>query len=227
MAKLQEHAAPWSYSKLKSFNTCPKQFFHLKVVGDYEEPQHESALYGDKLHKAAELYVRDRESLPSEFAWLQDTLDRLMDLAPNRLAEYKLALRQDLTPCGFFDDDVWWRGVVDLLVLDPVKSTAWVFDHKSGKDKYADAGQLDLMALATFIHFPQVETIKAGLLFHVAESVVKKTYHREDAEGLWGEWLQKFKVMKAAYDNDVWNANQSGLCRAHCAVLECPHNGRG
>jgi hypothetical protein len=32
--------------------------------------------------------------------------------------------------------------------------------------------------------------------------------------------------MESAYDKDVWNANPSGLCRAHCVVLECPHNGR-
>ena len=25
---------------------------------------------------------------------------------------------------------------------------------------------------------------------------------------------------------DVWNPRPSGLCKKHCVVLECPHNGR-
>jgi hypothetical protein len=32
--------------------------------------------------------------------------------------------------------------------------------------------------------------------------------------------------MKIAYDNDVWNPKPSGLCRKHCSVLSCSHNGR-
>ena len=29
----------WSYSSLKTFEQCPKKFYHLKVVKDYQEDQ--------------------------------------------------------------------------------------------------------------------------------------------------------------------------------------------
>ena len=54
-------AAPWSYSKIKSFETCPKQFYHVKVAAEYPEATNEAMLYGNRLHTAAALDVRDRE----------------------------------------------------------------------------------------------------------------------------------------------------------------------
>lgn len=51
--------APWSYSKLKSFQQCPKQFYHLKVAKDYKEPLTQAIYYGNAFHKAAEHYVQD------------------------------------------------------------------------------------------------------------------------------------------------------------------------
>jgi len=36
---------------------------------------------------------------------------------------------------------------------------------------------------------------------------------------------QKWQVRKT-YEVDMWNPRPSGLCRAHCVVTECPHNGR-
>ena len=49
----------WSFSRIKSFEQCPKQFYHLKVVKDYAEPETEAMLYGTSFHTAAEEYVRD------------------------------------------------------------------------------------------------------------------------------------------------------------------------
>ena len=36
---------------------------------------------------------------------------------------------------------------------------------------------------------------------------------------------EKYKRMETAHEKDVWNAHPSGLCRRHCVVLECIHNG--
>jgi hypothetical protein len=219
-------AAPWSYSKLKAFETCPKQFFYVKVLASYEEHYGKEARYGNELHEAAELYVRDHEPLPTRFSFLKEPLDKLVSKGNFRLAEYKLGLTKDLEPCGFFSDEVWWRGVVDLLMLDPENEKAWVIDYKSGKDRYPDTGQLELMAMAVFKHFPVVKRVNAALMFVVAESIVKETYVLADEAAMWEKWLNKFNTMDASFINDVWNPNQSGLCRKHCPVLECHHNGR-
>jgi hypothetical protein len=85
---------------------------------------------------------------------------------------------------------------------------------------------LELMALATFKHFPMVTHVKAGLLFVVSKDFVKDQYPIESEAALWEKWLQQYNRMRDAYVSNVWNPRPSGLCKKHCVVLSCPHNGR-
>lgn len=219
--------SPWSFSKIKSFEQCPKKFYHLKVIKDYSEPETEAMYYGTAFHEAAEEYVRDNVRLPPQFDYAKPALDALIAKRGKKLCEYKMGLTANLEPCDFFADDVWFRGIADLVILDEETETAWVVDYKTGKNaRYADKGQLELMALATFKHFPDVKTVRGGLMFVVSNELVKDTYEFNMQGELWRKWLADFTNMESAYDKDVWNANPSGLCRAHCVVLECPHNGR-
>lgn len=102
-------------------------------------------------------------------------------------------------------------------------------DYKTGKSaRYADKGQLELMALAVWKHFPEIEVVKGGLLFVVSKDLIRSRYTRtDDQRALTEKYVGKYKQMVIASDSNVWNANPSGLCRAWCDVLECPHNGRG
>ena len=135
-----------------------------------------------------------------------------------------MCIRDSLEPCGFYDKNVWFRGIADLIILDG--DHASVVDYKTGKSaKYADKGQLELMALSVFAHYPQVTKIRAALFFVVSKDLVKDTYIEYDGAKLWRKWLGKYNQMKLAADNDVWNARPSGLCRRHCPVVECVHNG--
>jgi hypothetical protein len=138
-----------------------------------------------------------------------------------------MGLTANLEPCEFFDDDVWFRGVSDLTILDRESGVAKVIDYKTGKSaKYADKGQLELMALATFKHFPEVKTVKGGLLFVVCKAFIKDTYTIDRESELWQKWLIEYAKLEKAYEVDVWNPRPTGLCKAHCIVTECPHNGR-
>lgn len=215
----------WSYSAIKSFNNCPRQYYHLKVLKDYEEPKTAALDYGKELHAAAEHYIRDGVEIPARFGFIKGVLDKLNEYPGEKLCEYKMGLTENLDPCDFFAKDVWWRGVADLLIIDG--NTAWCVDYKSGNSaKYADTDQLELMALAIFKHFPEVEVVKGGLLFVVAKAFPRAKYGRADEGRLWEKWFKEHERMKVAYKTDVWNPRPSGLCRKHCAVLSCPHNGR-
>tara|TARA_R100001460_G_scaffold53159_5_gene92176 strand:+ start:9 stop:671 length:663 start_codon:yes stop_codon:yes gene_type:complete len=215
----------WSFSRLKSFEQCPKQFYHVKVAKEYEEPETEAMLYGSEFHKACEDYVRDRVSIPKKFAYIINTLDALIAKQGEKLCEYRMGVTKDLEPCSFFAENVWWRGIADLVILNGEEAT--VIDYKTGKStRYADKGQLELMALATFKHFPVVKKVKAGLLFVVCNELIRDSYTADQQPDLWKKWINKYGVLEAAFKNNVWNPNPSGLCRRHCVVLECPHNGR-
>lgn len=218
---------PWSFSKLKSFRQCPKQFHAEKVLRLYPFKETEATLYGTEFHEAAENYVRDGEPMPKQFNYAKDAIDKLQEKPGEKLCEYKLGLNGDLEACDFDAEDVWFRGIVDLLIVDRENSLAWVIDYKTGRNsRWADKGQLELMALATFKHFPEIKKIRAGLLFVVANELVKDTYTVFDQTELWKKWLGYYSEMEVAFDKDVWNPNPSGLCRKHCPVLECPHNGQ-
>ena len=197
------------------------------MLKEYEQPETEAMLYGTMFHEAAEFYLRDRVELPEKFNYARSLLDRLAQIPGNKLCEYKMGVTDELEACAFDDDEVWFRGISDLSIINEEKSKAHVFDYKTGKSaKYADTGQLELMALATFAHFPKINTVKAALLFVVSNEIVDGKYTREQVPALWAKWLKKFATFEAAHENNVWNANPSGLCRRHCPVLSCPHNGR-
>jgi len=216
---------PWSFSKIKAFEQCPKQFYHMRIARDYVESETEAMLYGTAFHTAAEEYIRDNKPMPPQFDYAVATLDKLRAKPGNKLCEYKLGVTKDLEPCGFTDEGVWFRGIADLIILDD--DVAWVVDYKTGKSaRYADKGQLELMALVVFKHFPQVEKVKAGLLFVVSKDLIKDVYTKEQVPALWEKWLADYSKLEQAFKNDMWNPKPSGLCRRHCAVTECAHNGR-
>ena len=215
----------WSYSSIKLFDQCPKKYYHLRVAKDVKEPETDAMLYGTMFHEAAELYIKDGTPIPPQFTFVKSTLDNLRKLEGDKYCEFEMGLTENLEPCGFKDKDVWWRGIADLLVING--DEARCLDYKTGKSaKYADTDQLELMALAIFKHFPQIKKVKAGLLFVVSKNFIKDSYNAENQDKMWLKWFTEYNRMKFSYEKNVWNPRPSGLCRKHCSVLECAHNGR-
>lgn len=218
---------PWSYSSLKKFKTCPKQFAEVKVFRNFKEPEFtEATLYGKEFHTAAEKYIRDGIPLPEAFAYVRPHLDTLRNIEGEKFCEIEMGLTKDLAPCGFRDPGVWTRGVADLLIVNREKGVARVVDYKTGKSaKYADTAQLELMALMVFKHFPEITKVKAGLLFVVANHFKPAEYVASEEKTYWRQWMQDVGRLEQAHRTGVWNPSPSGLCKRHCIVTSCPHNG--
>jgi hypothetical protein len=216
--------SPWSFSRIKAFEQCPKQFYHEKILKEYPVVETDAMRYGTEFHEAAEFYVRDGTPLPKKFKFAQGMLDALVAKQGTKHCELKLGVTENLEPCAFDAEDVWFRGIADLIILDG--DLAWVIDYKTGKSaKYADKGQLELMALSVFIHYPEVKTVRAGLLFVVSNNLIKDKYAEFDKGKLWEKWISKYKQMETAAESNVWNPRPSGLCKRHCPVTVCVHNG--
>lgn len=215
----------WSYSSLSLFQQCPKKYYHLRVAKDIKEPETEHLMYGKLVHEAAEFYIKNNTPIPPEFAFIQPHLDKLKGLGDTHLCEYRMGLTRNLEPCDFFDKDVWWRGVADLIVLKG--ETAFLVDYKTGKSsRYADTKQLEILSLALFKHFPEVKKIRAGLLFVVANDFVKADYDTSAPEIYWVKWLNETKQLETAYESGTWNAKPNFSCKNFCAVTSCLHNGK-
>lgn len=212
----------WSYSSIKTFDQCPKKYFHLKVVKDIKDEPGEAAVYGTEVHEAAELFIKDGTPIPNKFAFMRPIVEPLAAKPGDKHTEMRLGLRkteQGFEACDFFDKDVWYRGIVDLLILDGKR--AWMIDYKTGKNaKYADMKQLDLMAGALFVKFPELEVIKSALAYVVSHEFPKKTHVRGEMHTYLSVFDNQLDRLEAAMENGIWNPVPSGLC-PWCPVTTC------
>jgi hypothetical protein len=208
----------WSFSSLKDFINCPKQYYHTKVAKDFVKTTSQQMLYGTEVHKACENYVRDGTPLAKNYERFKPQLDALLAIAGSRYCEHEMAILKTHEPCAFDSKDRWVRGIVDLLIVDG--ADAYIVDYKTGSNRYPDPKQLKLMALMTFAHFPEVQNIKAGLLFVMHNTFITEEYNREDANKLWGSFLPDLLRLEVAYDNNVWFPKAGPLC-GWCPVSTC------
>jgi hypothetical protein len=208
----------WSYSALKEYLNCPRQYNEIKVLRNYAKEETDNMRYGKEVHKALEDYVRENIPLAKNYKRFQPMLDTLLDIEGVKYPEHELALTFDRSPCDFNSKDRWVRGIIDLLIVDG--DTAYIVDYKTGSNKYPDPKQLKLMALLTFAHFPEVNKIKAGLLFVMHDSFMPEEYNRDSIGKLWYYFLSDLKRLELSFDNDLWIANPTGLC-GWCPVKKC------
>jgi RecB family exonuclease len=214
----------WSFSSLKTFQQCPKKYYHLKEAKDVVDTPHEAAMYGSLVHKAAEDHVRDGKPIPKKYSYMEPIVDALKDIPGGKHCELELGITESLQPCAFRAPDVWWHGIIDLLIVDEEKKTAHMVDYKTGKSaRYADTKQLDYMAVAVFAHFPAITKIKSALLFVVSNEFVRKQHEIENKDQYIKSALVDIDRLKQAKQNGVWNPIQGPLCK-FCPVKQCEHN---
>jgi hypothetical protein len=79
--------APWSFSKIKSFQQCPKQFYYEKILKQYPTKVSQAMLYGTHFHTACENYIGKGEPLPEKYSYMQDALDSLNAIEGTKIAE--------------------------------------------------------------------------------------------------------------------------------------------
>ena len=213
-----------SYSAIKQFENCPRQYYHVKILKSCKSQPTEATSYGERVHKAFEEYVRDGAPLPAAFAAYRKFVEPLAAFDGDIRCEEKLGIRADFTPCGFFDSDVWYRGLPDYLAISKSGKTARVADYKTGKSsKYADTAQLELMAAMVMMHHPEVDTVKGALLFVVANDIIKAQYTRAQLPTILSKWAGRAGAIEAAVDAGVWNPRSSPLCK-FCPVSTCENH---
>ena len=217
----------WSYSKVNSFKQCPKKYYHMYVKKDVKDTGSVATRYGNLVHKAAEEYIKDGSELPKKYNFMQRTLDTFNNIKGDKHCEIRLGVAKydDVyEPTKFFAKNVWYRGIADLLIINEDK--AYLIDYKTGKSaNYADTKQLDLLAGAVFINFPEVKKIKSALSFVVCKKFISKGHTADMYKAYINVFDELLERIEVAAKEDVWNAVESGLCK-FCPVTSCEHNRR-
>jgi len=211
----------YSYTSLKEYQQCPRKYYENKVLKKWPFIETDATMYGKEVHKALEDYVGKGVDLGkhSRFKGLADSITRIKG---EKLVEFKMSLDYSLQPCDYFHQDVYLRGIADVIVLDREKGRAYIVDYKTGGAKYPDKEQLELMALMVFRYFPEITHIKAALLFVVHDVTITAEYHKKDTKPKWVSWVAKINEIETARENDVWNEKNGPLC-GWCNCEGCPH----
>ena len=213
----------WSFSSLKEYVNCPRQYQELKVLKRYEKKATEQMLYGTAVHKACEDYVGQGIPLAKNYLRFKSALDALIEIPGTKYPEHEMALTRDKEPCDFKDENRWVRGIADLLIIDDDNLTALVVDYKTGNNRYPDIDQLKLMSLMVFKHFPHIRRVKSALLFVVKNDMVKHSMALDDADAEWWRYRERVARLEQCFDTGVWNPKSSALC-PWCPVKSCEYN---
>lgn len=204
-----------SYTSITSFETCPKRHYHLRVLKDVVEPPSDALTWGNTVHKALELRLRDKAELPQGMANYEPYAQKLEAKPGQLLVEEEIALTRNMERVGWWDRKAWLRGKLDVAIVNGVK--AGIFDWKTGGRK-PDNDQLKLFAGLTFAVHPEVEVVTTGFIWLKDGKFDKQVFTRDQNPDIWGEFSTRIERVENAHAKDKWPAKPSGLCRAWCPV---------
>lgn len=208
----------WSHSRLEAFNNCPRQFYEVQIAKTVQDVRGEAVIWGEEVHTHFENYLAKGTPLPGMLLPHEPFLKFLADAPGTPYVEEKIALDKQLQPCAFFDKNVWFRGIIDYLKVNG--TAARVVDHKTGK-VHTKFGQLKLFALHTFIRFPDVQTVRAEFYWTQNLSTTGQDFTRDQMPTLWNEFVPSLRQYAQAFQTNVWQPRQSGLCNGWCPVTGC------
>jgi hypothetical protein len=89
-----------------------------------------------------------------------------------------MGIDKDGHPCDFFSDDVWFRGVADVVLSDGV--CAWMGDWKTG-NVWEDPTELRYHAMLLKAHMPKLQSISGNYIWLKA-NLVGMPYDLSDTE---------------------------------------------
>lgn len=239
---------PASYSSISAYETCPKQYYHLRILKDVQQEESKEMAWGNLAHKKLEEAIKFGRPLPDTMASYQWGLDLVQTLAIERKinAEMDVGITEQHKPTGFWDGNCWARGKIDVLVHDAAKTYGINVDWKTGKTK-PNSKQLMLSTLMCFDNYDTMARVRTAFVWlpepDKAKRITMQLFIREDSDTIcmedragrgvtvtmeeaWEPFVNTIDQMKWSLQHDTWPAKPSGLCKAWCPVLSCPHNGR-
>lgn len=211
---------PWSWSSLQSFETCPWRHYLTKISKEIVEPTTPALSEGRATHKALEDGVNGKAML-GYYQKYQPIVQRVRAATGQKHTEVKFGVTANFQRTGFFDKNVWCRGVIDLAVVGA--NTGVLVDWKTGKPK-EDSDQLKLFSAAGFTMYPFLKKMKTGFAWLDHDKITTETYYPEDVPIIWQEFIPRVKRMEIAQERGQWIKQPSGLC-GWCPVgrAKCEH----
>jgi PD-(D/E)XK nuclease superfamily len=221
----------WSYSRLKSFEDCPRRYFETNRKDDNGQPVWPEAksdilIFGDDVHKAMAQALRTGEPLPTKYKVFQHWIDKVTRTDGELLVENECqwAITRDMKPTAWFSKDVWCRTVADAVKLD--YPAALVVDWKTGKSINADPVQLLLTSLMAFLQFPKLKCVRSDFIWLQEDSQTTQVVYRNECENHWANLMPRVTRLENATIQENFPPLPNRFCRSWCPVKSCEYHGR-
>lgn len=216
----------WSWSSLDTWETCPRMYEWKYVLKNWG-PETEAQKWGNTVHSALEGRCVFNEPLPEALTSLEK-YGQIADSARAAgllvIGEQDWAIDRNFKPCGSREwDVVYCRLKVDLGIIAPKR--AIFIDWKTGKPKEG-SDQLALGAAIGFIQYPHLEEIETKFIWTINGQQTPSVYKRENSHNFWASFLPRVNAMEKAWTLKQFPPTPNYLCRAHCDVKTCEHNGK-
>lgn len=222
---------PHSHSSLGTFRQCEHRYHEVRVLKNFTDSTNEAAEFGSEQHDLAENALEQENHLEGEMGVALEFVRKFTGL---KAAERELGITKKLEPTGFYDDDCWFRGKIDVTVLNGDK--AIIIDYKTGKRRLPygvkgafkpDEGQMMAYALMTFLHHPEIQNIDAYLYWtHANHAPDRYRYSRQLDGARMVEYIRRDpKRIEKREKSGQWEIKPSGLCNGWCPVETCKYWG--
>lgn len=211
-----------SFSKLNTYENCPKRFYYTYVAKDaLPIVETEQMQRGTRIHSSLELYGRsgDEQYLTRESHKFKGIVSRINGGNGDKYYEYQMSITKDRNPCDWDSVSLWLRGIADVLVVDGANAVC--LDYKTGKPK-TDTTQLMIFALLTFCHFPEVESVASSFLWLANDTYTSVEYKRKWADSYWESLEQRINKVHKSVLNDDFPTRPTKLCNWCLAQKICP-----
>lgn len=163
---------PWSYSRLSTYEDCPKQYEYRyieKMPGS--KPTSAAASRGSEIHSMGEEYLLGKRMIyPPEF---QKVSGHMMLLkAKKALPEEKMAVNDKWENVPYDADDAYFRGIIDVHYTED--DAVHVQDFKTGQVYDSHPKQMEVYVALAASRYPEAKVFHTRLIY-VDQGIITAT----------------------------------------------------
>ncbi len=224
MAFEKSSSKAWAYTQLSTGETCLRLYAQRYLFKTTKYVESAQMKEGKRQHKALQLRLADKNNavpLPPDLAKLEP-LCASIEKADLVYTEMKVAITRDFKPTGYWDDNGWQRGDVDLVAMGAMSTSAIALDWKTGDARWEQPFQLELYAVDLFAKFPNLLTIKvANVWLRDQQLGTPRTFTREhDMPRIGADMINRWANIERAVAANAFPATENSFCK-NCDVLNC------
>lgn len=209
----------YTYTMLSAYRNCPHAMYRRYVKRDQPYVETPEMKLGNDVHTAFEHRVGSRKPLPKQFHKWEHFAAVLDGRGAN--VELKLAMTKEGHPTGYWDNDCWFRGKIDVVIRQ--SDRAYIRDWKTGNSRNEDSFELETNALLLKAKFPELQTVRGDYVW-LKEDRVGQSFDLSGFAATWQQINRLVKLIESTRANgDEFDKKKSGLC-GWCSVTDCEHH---